>query len=130
MFQSLPLLTNELRNVYGVILMILVRITLTVLAEKQMELWQTLFSLIERVKQEKGCNSYAVFCDIIDKNRFCIIEEWTNQKDLNHYLKSLEFSVLLGTKPLLLEPPVIQIHKAANIQGMAFVETIRTKGKR
>ena len=53
--------------------MILVRITLNVLAEKQMELLQTLLSLIEPVKKEKGCHSYTSFCDIKDKNSFCIM---------------------------------------------------------
>ena len=109
--------------------MILVKITLTVLAEKQMELLQTLLSLIEPVKKENGCSSYGIFCDISDKNSFCIIEEWTNQKDLNHHLKSLRFGVLLGTKPLLLKPPIIQIHTANDIQGMPFVEAVRAKGK-
>ena len=109
--------------------MILVKITLTVLAEKQMEILQTLLSLIEPIKKEKGCSSYTIFCDIEDKNSFCIIEEWTNQKDLNHHLKSLRFGVLLGTKPLLLKPPIVQIHTPTHIQGMAFVEAVRTKRK-
>ena len=108
--------------------MIIVKITLTVLAEKQMELLQTLLSLVEPVKKEKGCSAYAIFCDIKDKNSFCIIEEWTNQKDLNNHLKSLRFGVLLGTKPLLSKPPIIQIHTATDIQGMTFVEAVRTKG--
>ena len=63
------------------------------------------------------------------KNNFCIIEEWTNQKDLNHHLKSLRFGVLFGKNPLLFKPLIIQIHTATEIQGMAFVETIRIKGK-
>ncbi|WP_319577853.1 antibiotic biosynthesis monooxygenase [uncultured Desulfobacter sp.] len=109
--------------------MIIVKINLTVLAEKQKELLQTLISLIEPVKKEKGCSSYALFCEITDKNSFCIMEEWTNQKDLNHHLKSFRFGVLLGTKPLLLKPPIIQIHTPNDIQGMAFVEAVRAKEK-
>lgn len=109
--------------------MILVKITLTAHPEKRMELFQTLFSLIEPVKKEKGCSSYAIFCDITDKNSFCILEEWTNQNDLNHHLKSLRFDVLLGTKPLLLTPPIVQIHTPNHSQGMAYVEDVRTKGK-
>ncbi|WP_041279299.1 putative quinol monooxygenase [Desulfobacula toluolica] len=108
--------------------MIVVRITLNVRAEKQMELLQTLLSLIEPVKKEKGCKSYAIFCDIKDKNSFCIMEEWTTQKDLNRHLKSLRFGVLLGTKPLLQKPPIVRIHTKAGVQGMAAVEEARAQG--
>ncbi len=109
--------------------MIVVKIIINVLPEKQMELLQTLLSLIEPVQKEEGCNSYAIFSDISDKNSFCVMEEWTNQKDLNTHLKSLRFGVLLGTKPLLLEPPIIQIHTATHVQGMAAVEVARAQGK-
>lgn len=109
--------------------MIILKINLTVLAEKQKELLQTLLSLIESIKKEKGCSSYALFYEITDKNSFCIMEEWTNQKDLNHHLRSFRFGVLLGTKPLLLKPPIIQIYTPIDIRGMVFVEAIRAKEK-
>ena len=41
--------------------MIIVRITMKVLPEKQKEVMQTLLSLIEPVGKEKGCLSYDVF---------------------------------------------------------------------
>ena len=50
--------------------MIIVRITMNVLLEKQKEVTQTLLSMIETVGKEKGCLSYDVFYGIEGKTVF------------------------------------------------------------
>jgi quinol monooxygenase YgiN len=84
--------------------MIIVRITMNVLPEKYLEFTQTLLSLIEPSGKEAGCLNYAVFCDIEDKNRFNLLEEWKTREALDHHIMSHRFGVLLGTKALLCEP--------------------------
>ena len=61
--------------------MIIVRITMNVLPEKQLEVTQTLLSMIDPTGKEKGCLSYAVFCNIEDKNLFNLMEEWETRED-------------------------------------------------
>ena len=107
--------------------MIAVRISLDVLPEKQLEVMQTLFSLIKPVSKEPGCKSYKVCRDITDKNSFCLFEEWETREDLDHHVKTLRFKVLLGTKTLLRKPPEIRIYTVSRTQGMEAVEAIRTK---
>lgn len=106
--------------------MIAVRITLDVLPEKQLEVMQTLLSMIKPVSKEHGCKSYTICSDIIDKNSFCLLEEWETPEDLDLHMKSLRFKVLLGTKTLLCKPLVIRIYTVNRIQGMEAIETIRT----
>jgi len=77
---------------------------------------------------EKGCKNYSIFCDIHDKNHFCLIEEWETRKDLDQHIKSCRFGVLLGTKPLLREPLDIRINTISNSQGMEAIEAVRAKG--
>lgn len=108
--------------------MIVVRIILNVLADKQLEITQTLVSLIEPVGREKGCKGCSVFCDIQDKNRLCMIEDWQTREDLDLHLKSQRFGVLLGTKPLLSKPLNIQIYTVSHLQGMGAIDMVRTKG--
>lgn len=108
--------------------MIIVKIILNVLAEKHLEITQTLVSLIEPAGREKGCNGCSVFCDIQDRNRFCLIEEWQTHEDLDLHIKSQRFGVLLGTKPLLSEPLNIQIYTVSHLQGMEAIDAVRTKG--
>jgi len=108
--------------------MIVVRIILNVLEDKQLEITQTLVSLIKPVSREKGCKSFSVFCDIQDKNRLCLIEEWQTRENLDLHIKSHRFGVLLGTKPLLSEPLNIRIYTISHRQGMKAIEAVRTRG--
>jgi len=105
--------------------MIVVKIILDVLADKKLELSQTLLSLIKPVERETGCKSYAVFCDIHDGNRFCLIEEWETREDLDRHIKSNRFGVLLGTKTLLRKPQNLRIYEVSHLQGMEGVQAIR-----
>jgi quinol monooxygenase YgiN len=105
--------------------MIFVRITMNVLPEKQLEVTQTLISLIEPTGKEAGCLSYAVFCDIEDKNRFSVLEEWESREDLDHHIRSHRFGVLLGTKALLRAPPKIQIHTVSQMEGIQAIHAVR-----
>jgi len=107
--------------------MIILRITVNAFPEKQKEVFQTLFSMIEPTKKEKGCLSYEVLCDIEDKNVFSLIEAWENREDLEHHLRSDRFGVLLGTKSLLNEPLKFQIHTVSHSEGMEAVEAARNK---
>ena len=105
--------------------MIFDRITLNVLPEKQLEVLQTLISLIAPVGDESGCISYGAYCDINDKNRFILLGEWRSKKDLDYHIRSNRFGVLLGTKTLLSEPPRIQIHTISQTQGMEVIHAAR-----
>ena len=105
--------------------MIVVRITMNVLPEKQLEVTQTLLSMIAPTGKETGCLSYAVFCDIEDKNRFSLLEEWETREDMDQHIRSDRFGVLLGTKTLLSEPPEIQINTVSQSEGMEAIHSAR-----
>jgi len=107
--------------------MIVVRITINVVSEKRKELVQTLLSMIEPTGKEPGCLSYDVFCDIEDKNRFILLEEWKTREDLDDHLRSHRFSVLLGSTPLLCEPPKTQIDTVSQSEGREAIDAARDK---
>ena len=81
--------------------MIVVRITMNVLPEKQKELIQTILSMVGSMENAEGCLSYALFCNLEDSNLLNLLEEWQTRKDLDQHLRSDMFGVLLGTKSLL-----------------------------
>ena len=107
--------------------MIVVRIATNVLPEKQKELVQTILSMIGPMEKGAGCLSYALFCNIENKNLLNLLEEWQTRKDLDRHLKSEKFSVLLGAKSLLFHPPQIQIHTVSHSEGIESVNTVREK---
>lgn len=106
--------------------MIVLRITLDVIPEKQLEVAQTLLSMIEPSGKESGCLSYAIFCDIEDKNRFSMLGEWETRGDLNQHFMSHRFGALLGTKALLDHPMQIQIHTVSQSEGIEAIEAVRS----
>ena len=107
--------------------MIVFKIAMHIIPEKQLEMMQTLLSMIESTEKETGCLSYGVFCDLEDKNRFCLVEEWETREDLNHHIASHRFGVLLGTKVLLCEPLEVQIFTVSHSEGMDAIYAVRGK---
>lgn len=107
--------------------MIVVRITMNPLPEKQLEVMQTLLSMIEPTSKEMGCLSYNVFCDIEDRNRFSLMEEWETRQDLDHHIATHRFGALLGIKALLSEPLEIQIHTISQSEGVEAIHAARNK---
>jgi len=105
--------------------MIVVRITLNALIEKQKELVQTILSLIRSMEKEAGCMSYAFFCSVEDRNLLNLIAEWRTRKDLNKHFNSGMFGILMGTKTLLDTPMQVQIHTVSGTEGMEAVHSAR-----
>jgi len=103
--------------------MIIVRIFMNVIPEKQKELVQTLLSVTGSMQKEEGCLSYTLFCTVENKNLLNLLMEWRTRKQLDHHLRSKMFGVLLGTKSLLNEPHAIHIHTIQRSEGMEAVHT-------
>jgi quinol monooxygenase YgiN len=110
------------------VLVIIVRITMNALLEKRTEVMQTLLSMIEPTENERGCLRCHIFRDLEDKNGFGLLVEWETRNNLDDYIRSDRFSVLLGTKSLLCEPPHIEIHTVSHSEGMETVNAARRKG--
>lgn len=105
--------------------MMVVRITMNVLPEKQKEVVQTLLSMMDPMERETGCLSYSLLCDMKDRNLLCVLEEWESREKLNHHLNSDIFGILLGTKSLLCQPHGIQIYTVQQAEGMNAVRAAR-----
>ena len=101
---------------------------MNVFPEKQKEVMQTLLSMVETARKEKGCLSYEVFCDFEDKTVCNLIEEWETHEDLDRHIRSERFSVLLGTKSLLARPLEMKIHTVSHSEGVEVVNALRGKG--
>jgi quinol monooxygenase YgiN len=76
--------------------MVVLFIKAEVLPENRMELQQTLRSLRDSIRQEKGCLSFAIFLNLMDESNFVIEEEWEGREELYHHLRSENFAVLFG----------------------------------
>ena len=106
--------------------MIMLRITMNVLPGKQLEVNQTLISMIEPTGKETGCLSYTVLRDVEDESLYTVLEAWESREDLDQHVRSHRFGVLLGIKTLLFEPLNIQIHTISQSEGTKAIYAIRS----
>ena len=107
--------------------MIVVRIAMDVIPDKQKEMVQTLLSMIGSMKKSAGCLSYTLFSNIEDKNLLSLLGEWETRKDLDNHLISEIFSIFLGTRSLLTKPHGIYVYTVIKSEGMEAVNTARRK---
>jgi len=107
--------------------MIILRLTMNVLPEKQKEVVQTLLTLTELTGKVNGCLGCNMFRNMEDESIYTLIEEWETREDLERHIGSKRFSVLLGTKSLLAEPLEIQLHTVSRSEGMEVVNAVRAK---
>jgi len=89
--------------------MILIILQMKVLAEKRMELSQTIASLSRFIRMEKGCRRCDFCGSIDDENRLFLLEEWDTQENLMTHLKSEHFRVLRGGAMNLLQEPYTRL---------------------
>ena len=73
----------------------------TVRPESRKELCQTISSLLDAVKREKGCLTYQFYEEAANRNTFVLIGEWETSDDWRAHLDSDNFAVLLGSINLL-----------------------------
>lgn len=108
--------------------MIIVRIILNSLPEKQKEVLQTLLSMIEPPTNGNGLLCYDIYQDIEDDTVFKLMSEWKTRRHVNSHLSSDRFDVLLGIRSLLCKPVDVQIFTVSQVEGIEAVSAVREKG--
>ena len=98
--------------------MILTIIRMKVPSEKRMELSQTIVSLIDPIRTEKGCKRYDFCQSMENENELYLLTEWDTQENLMDHLRSGRFRVLRGAMNLLKEPYEMVFHTIFDPQGM------------
>jgi len=88
-----------------------------VLAEKRVELCQTMASLIGSLRTEKGCLRCDFCRSMEEENELRILEEWDTRKNLNSHLNSERFRVLREAMNLLREPYEMLVHTVAAVKN-------------
>ena len=105
--------------------MVIVIIKMKALPEKCLEVKQTLLALVEPTRKEKGCLSHNILQDIENDNGFSLIQMWHTRADLDDYLRSDLFTVLIGTRYLLSRPLEITLNEVSHYSGWEAVEAVR-----
>jgi quinol monooxygenase YgiN len=90
--------------------LVIIFIRTEVRPEKRKEFSQTLQSIVEQVRRERGCLHSGFYENRENENDFLVVGEWETQKDSDDHLRSDLFTVLMGAGSLMSRPPEIVIH--------------------
>jgi quinol monooxygenase YgiN len=107
--------------------MIVAMMTLNVSPDNRKELLQTIRSLSQCTRREKGCLGRHIYQDVENENILFFKEEWETFVDLENHLRSKEFSVLMGAMRLLMKPPEFEFNEVKVMSGMEFIRAAREK---
>ena len=105
--------------------MVIVIIKMNARPDKCLELKQSLLAMIEPTKKEKGCLSQDIFQNIENDNDFSLIQLWQTRDDLDEYLQSDLFTVLVGTRYLLNRPSAISVNEVTHSSEWEDAEAVR-----
>ncbi len=78
-------------------------------AGKRKEILQTIHGVLDQVKKKEGCQGAKSYQDLNDENIFYLVEEWRTLEDMDRYLRSNLFAVLLGIEPILADKPEVKV---------------------
>jgi len=105
-------------------------IRLLVSADYHRELLQTVQSLLEPIRAQRGCLGLHLYHEIGGEEALCLIEEWATKEDLDEHLRSNYFAVLMGAARLLLEnPSELEFRLLTETAGMEVVEAIHGRAR-
>jgi quinol monooxygenase YgiN len=104
---------------------VIVIIKLNARSEKYLELKQSLLAMIEPTRKEKGCLGHNIFQDIENDNGFSLIQMWQSRDDLDDYVRSDLFTVLIGTRYLLSRPAKISANEVTHASEWEDAEAVR-----
>ena len=99
---------------------------ITVLSENRRELVQTISSLVDPIRNEKGCLGHRFYQETENENSFLLIGEWETQVDWNNHMKSDNFAVLLGSLSVLANRPDIDFRLLSTVAGIDTDTKLRT----
>ena len=94
-----------------------ITINVKVLPEKRDEFLQTVRVLYRDIEKEKGFKRSALFQDVDDETRFNLNTTWEKREDLDNYLKSELYKILMGAVKVLGEHHEIHSYTAFREAG-------------
>ena len=86
--------------------MYLFLVDLKVAAGNRKEFSQTMDAIVNQIRSQTECVKATLCQDIEDETSFILLTEWTARKDLENYIRSDRFGVLLGAGCLLEHPSI------------------------
>lgn len=105
--------------------MILATIKMSIPPQRRVEVSKTLKSMARATMLNPGCLSSQLYHDEIEEGVFMSEQVWTNQDDLDQYLRSEDYRRMLILMELASETPIIAFQAISEPVGIEVIEAAR-----
>ena len=105
--------------------MIVSTLTLTVPRRKAKEVEETLRMLSGPTAAEPGCLKCSLYIDLEKDSTFAVLQIWSSELHLRHFLKSDWYRKVLALIDLACEPPEVCFYDDASCKGMEVIKKAR-----
>ena len=105
--------------------MIQATVRMRIAPHRRNEVLEVLIPLAERARIQPGCLSFRIYHDEQQEGVFLSEALWQGEEELKQYLRSENYSLVLQTAELALEPPEIQFKTISHVAGLEIVEEAR-----
>jgi quinol monooxygenase YgiN len=91
---------------------------ISVRPEKRRELFLTISSLLDPIRNEQGCRGFRFYGEAGEQDAFLLIGEWETEGDLDRHLHSEHFAVLRGSIELLGKESALNLKIMSLVGGL------------
>lgn len=105
--------------------MILATIRMVIPPQRRAEVLKTLKSLSAEAGLQQGCLGSRLYRDENDDAVFMVEDVWRSQEDLDRYLRSENYRLMLLLMEMAGEPPEIKFQSISDAAGLEVVEKAR-----
>lgn len=105
--------------------MIVTTTRMKVATANQIELFQTIQSLLEMVRVERGCLSSHLYRDVGDETASILVEEWETQADWDNHLQTKGYAIVMGAVSVLCNPRGVDFKLLTYVAGSEAITKSR-----
>ena len=107
--------------------MVSITIKVAVPEEKQTEFLQTGVDIVRNARNETGCLEAHIHRDLENENSFHMVMEWESQSLIESFIRSRNFSALIGAMRFLSDTPDIRFDVITYSAGNEYIHQVRNK---
>ncbi len=105
--------------------MIMSTVRLAISERHRPEVLRTLRVLMGHATAKAGCTGFSISQDVTNRETLTICDQWATREDLDDYVRSAEYRLLLAVIDLSVTPPDISFDDLGHIGGLELVQALR-----
>lgn len=105
--------------------MIISILTIHVLLNSRADAVRTLKAAMGPTQAKQGCLKCSLNSHIDNDDTLLLVEHWSSQEQLEHYIRSEEYRLILVAMELSTKEPEVEIHTVSSTVGLELVERYR-----